>query len=42
MRAMRKEILEQSLGDHASLDEGMVGAHFAFDTVAVVGRLPLW
>src|SRR5215831_5102407 len=27
------EILEQSLGDHASLDEGMVGAHFAFDTV---------
>src|ERR1700674_485579 len=35
------EILEQSLGDNASLDEGMVGAHFAFDTVAVVGRFAM-
>ena len=35
------EILEQSLGDNASLDEGMIGAHFAFDTVAVVGRFAM-
>src|SRR5579859_2323796 len=35
------EILEQSLGDNASLDEGVIGAHFAFDTVAVVGRFAM-
>src|SRR5437879_1064464 len=32
------EILEQSLGDDAGLDEGMIGADFAFDAAAVVGR----
>jgi hypothetical protein len=33
------EILEQSLGGNASLDEGMVGAHFAFDTLRQSGDL---
>src|SRR3954467_8276586 len=35
------EILEQSLGDNAGLDEGMIGANFAFDVVAVLRRLPM-
>src|ERR1700693_2581425 len=35
------EILEQSLGDDAGLDEGMISAYFAFDTAAVVGRFAM-
>src|SRR5271163_1266719 len=35
------EILEESLGDDAGLDEGMISAHFAFDTGAVVGRFAM-
>src|ERR1700686_5340781 len=35
------EILEQSLGDDAGLDEGMISADFAFDTAAVVGRFAM-
>ena len=35
------EILDQSLGDNAGLDEGMIGVYFAFDTVAVFGRLAM-
>ena len=39
--ATTSEILEQSLGDDAGLDEGMIGVHFAFDTVSVVGRFAM-
>src|SRR6516225_6339808 len=35
------EILEQPLGDNAGLDEGMIGAHFASDTVSVIVRLAM-
>src|SRR6516162_11019342 len=35
------EILEQPLGDNAGLDEGMICAHFAFDTVSVIVRLAM-
>ena len=35
------EILEESLGDDAGLDECMISAHFAFDTGAVVGRFAM-
>src|SRR5439155_19700345 len=35
------EILEQSLGDDASLDEGMISAHFAFDTASIIGRFAM-
>src|SRR6516162_3128919 len=35
------EILEQPLGDNAGLDEGMIGALFAFDTVSVIVRLAM-
>ena len=35
------EILEQSLGDNAGLDEGMIGVDFAFDMVSVVSRLAM-
>jgi hypothetical protein len=32
------EILEQSLGDDAGLDEDMISVDFAFDMASVVGR----
>src|SRR6202051_3352543 len=35
------EILEESLGDDAGLDEGMISAHFEFDTGADVSRFEM-
>ena len=35
------EVLEQSLGDDASLDEDMISVDFAFDMAPVVGRLSM-
>ena len=36
-----REILEQTLGDHAGLDEDMVGADLALDLISVSVRLAM-
>ena len=42
MRTRRKPLwLSVTWACGASLDEGMIGAHFAFDTASVVGRFAM-